>query len=485
MPKKHSTFYYLMRSNILIVLLCSVLLFGFSFYALRNVQIDNRMAALRSRAEDIAGLASLLMVQQTDPLLNVASPPIKRLLENKMRALYEEYAAYCLVVDRSGQITTYFLSILDEHKELKASFDANNIVFTLQKVLAGQTVTTQSSTSGGPMFTVAVPLSYNQNMLGAVYIQTAAQTVQQAYRGLAATIGITAVAVCVLAALYSWHFNKKLTEPLTAMAKVSRELAMGRFGGKAEESGTREMVELSAAFNRMSSQLEETEQTRRDFLANVSHELGSPLTNIQGFVQGMLDGTIPPQDQAAYLTIVRDETKRIGKLVAGLLALSKMESEHALRCTAFDIHELIRVVAITKLSALEEKRHELHLAFGEAPRLVYADRDRIEQVLVNLLDNAIKYTPEGGSISVETEERAKNIAITVRDNGIGILAEDAPHIFDRFYMAEKAHTSGKGTGLGLAICQKILEKHGQHIRLLPAGQGTAFEFTLEKAPHEA
>lgn len=488
MPSKRSTFYYLMRSNLLIVLLCSALLFSLTYFTVRDVQIDNRMDALISKAKDIAGLSSLLSVQQSDPLLSIASSPVERLLEEKMRALYSEYSAYCLIVDRSGQITTYFLSMLDEHQELKTNFDAANIVATLQKVLGGENITTQNSTAFGPMFTVAVPMRYNQHVLGAVYIQTAAQTVHEAYKGLGLTIGIGALAVSLLAALYSWQFNKRLTDPLTQMATAAREVASGRFGRQVDESGTHEMVELSRAFNLMSRQLEETEQTRRDFLANVSHELSSPITNIQGFVQGVLDGTVETQDEKKYLGIVLDETRRINKLVSGLLALSRMESEHALQYSTFDIHELIRRVAITKVNALEEKRHELIFSFDEKPLLVRADRDRIEQVVINLMDNAIKYTPEGGVITVETEDQERHIAVTVRDNGIGILPEDAPHVFDRFYMAEKAHTSGKGTGLGLAICQKIMEKHGQHIALLPTTQGSALQFTLEKAkdiPHEA
>lgn len=481
MFKKRSTFYYLMRSNVLIVLLCSALLFSFTFYTIRSIQIENRMDALSAEAEDIAGLASLIMVQQSDPYLSITSAPIERLLEDKLWSLYHEYSAYCLIVDRSGQMTTYFLSMLDEHKELKTNFDANNIIATLQKVIGGEKISARSDTAYGPMFTVAVPLEYNRTVLGAVYIQTAAQTVYEAYQRVGLVIGGVALLISVLAALYSWRFNKRLTDPLTQMADAARSVANGHFGAQVDEAGTREMVEFATAFNLMSRQLEETEQTRRDFLANVSHELNSPITNIQGFVEGICDGTIEEKDSKKYLGIVLDETKRIRKLVSGLLSLSRMEGEHALHYTVFDIHELIRRVVITKINALEEKHHDMNLGFDESPLYVRADRDNIEQVIINLMDNAIKYTPEGGQITVQTEEQNNTVFVTLRDNGIGILPEDAPHIFDRFYMAEKAHTSGKGTGLGLAICKKILEKHGQRIELLPADHGTAFRFTLEKA----
>ena len=207
------------------------------------------------------------------------------------------------------------------------------------------------------------------------------------------------------------------------------------------------------------------------------------MTSIQGFVQGILDGTVEKDVQRKYLQIVLDETKRLSKLVSGLLNLSRMESDQTrLDKSAFDIHELIRQVLITKMSAIEEKRHELHLDFRDVPLYVDANRDAIEQVLINLIDNAIKYTPPRGQITIASKEANENtIAVAITDNGIGILPEDAAHIFERFYVAEKSHTSGKGTGLGLAISRKIMEKHGQHIRLVPSLQGTTFEFTLDKS----
>ncbi len=133
------------------------------------------------------------------------------------------------------------------------------------------------------------------------------------------------------------------------------------------------------------------------------------------------------------------------------------------------------------MAAMEDKNHELLFNFHEEPLYVIADKDKIEQVLINLLDNAIKYTPKGGQLSIFTrEEDEKTVTVSVKDNGIGILSEDLPHIFDRFYMAEKAHTSGKGTGLGLAICRKILENHGQHITVSSSQDGTTFNFTLQR-----
>ena len=229
----------------------------------------------------------------------------------------------------------------------------------------------------------------------------------------------------------------------------------------------------------MAAQLSTLEQSRREFVANVSHELRSPITSIQGFAQGMLDGTIPQENHEQYLQVVVDETHRLSKLINNLLNLSRMESEDtSLAYSDFDVNELARRVIISRVAQLEEKNLELDADFEEDACFVHADSDQIQQVIINLLDNAIKYTPENGKITLRSRQEKDIVYFRVKDNGIGILPEDSLHIFDRFYKADKAHTVGKGTGLGLAICKRIMEKHGQSIRLISGEGGAEFEITL-------
>jgi len=160
--------------------------------------------------------------------------------------------------------------------------------------------------------------------------------------------------------------------------------------------------------------------------------------------------------------------------------------ESALAMTTFNINELIRLVLIAKVNQMEEKELDVQLQFEEESSLVRADRDQIEQVLINLLDNAVKFTPPCGQIHVMTAAQDTNtLSVTVQDNGIGILPQDIPYVFDRFYMADKAHTVGQGTGLGLAICKTIVEKHGQYIEVLPRENGTSIRFTLQRAKQDA
>ena len=230
---------------------------------------------------------------------------------------------------------------------------------------------------------------------------------------------------------------------------------------------------------------EDREQLRREFTANVSHELRSPITAISGYVEGMRDGTIGQEDYPQYLTIVSDETTRLKNLIGDLLKLSRLEKDDAaLNKTNFDICELLSRVLLHRTGDLEAKKMDVECDFAPEPCMVSADESRIEQVAVNLLDNAIKFTPDGGVIRMSVRVNNQGICtVIVQDNGVGISPEDRPHVFERFYTADKAHTSGKGTGLGLSICQRIMEMHGQKITLMDTGDeaGAAFAFTLDCA----
>ena len=232
------------------------------------------------------------------------------------------------------------------------------------------------------------------------------------------------------------------------------------------------------------TQQRKAEERRREFVANVSHELRSPITAISGYVEGMRDGTIGQEDYPQYLTIVSDETTRLKNLIGDLLKLSRLEKDDAaLNKTNFDICELLSRVLLHRTGDLEAKKMDVECDFAPEPCMVSADESRIEQVAVNLLDNAIKFTPDGGVIRMSVRVNQGICTVIVQDNGVGISPEDRPHIFERFYTADKAHTSGKGTGLGLSICQRIMEMHGQKITLMDTGDeaGAAFAFTLDCA----
>lgn len=471
----------LMAVTMAAVLACVIGLTALFYATTRSNYINNRMEELKVQANDIAYLASRV---RSNSLNSFGFGSVTENYINwKADSIYKQFNAYSVVVDRTGQITVYMTADLMNNSDVE--YDRQYIIDTLSEVLQGQEIIKQKDGADGTVFTVAVPWMDNGVAVGAVFIQTAAQTVYAGFRSIAFKVAIAAVAALALSAVGVFFITRQMVKPLRVMARVAGEFAEGKFESRVPVSGSSETRELASAFNVMAGQLAALEQTRRDFVANVSHELRSPMTSMQGFLQGMLDGTIPPEEQGKYMQIVLDETRRLSRLVGSLLNLSRMENnETQLAYSDFDIHECVRRVIIAGMSQLDEKQMEVSLSFGDEPLYVHADAEQIEQVLINLVSNAVKYTPEGGHIAISTAQDKTCTRVTVSDDGPGVAPEDAPYIFDRFYKADKSHTVGKGTGLGLAISKRIMEKHGQTLRLLPDGPGAAFEFTLENGHGE-
>ena len=480
---RRSMFFKLMVMFTAVILLCVLLLLAVFILSYRETQINNRMSALKSQAYDIAYLAGTPARLTFQFPLGLTDDPTRVLMEYKLRAVYEEYDAYCLVLDRGGRVTSYFSSVLEEHQELKSNFDPDSIVDTFARVLSGEEVIAQTRDETGPMFTVAVPWVENNAVYGAVYIRTAAQAVHSAYAGLWTKAGIAALAAFVAAAAIAFYYTRRLMKPLEEIAKSAALMEKGQPVPLVSDGGVRELNELSLSFNHMAKQIQDTEETRRAFIANLSHELRSPMTSIQGFIQGMLDGVVKPEDTKQTLSIVLQETKRLAQLVNGLFTLSRAEApEQEWNKEVFDLCEVTRLVLITRLFQAEEKNLSVETRFEHENMYASAVKNQIEQVLINLLDNAIRFTPTGGEITLSIRERdKKTLAVTVRDNGIGVLPEDAGRIFERFYKGSQAHSPGEGAGLGLAISKTIMEKHGHTLRLLQDEPGAAFMFTLDRA----
>jgi signal transduction histidine kinase len=319
-----------------------------------------------------------------------------------------------------------------------------------------------------------------------VFIQTPAQEIEvRAGTLLLPVLGVV-LGFCILAGGAMLLYLRRILHPVSVLSGAAKAMSEGNFSVRAPEGKATcpEIAELSASFNTMAEKLSQLEESRREFVANVSHELRSPITAISGYVEGMRDGTIGQEDYPQYLTIVSDETTRLKNLIGDLLKLSRLEkADAALNKTNFDICELLSRVLLHRTGDLEAKKMDVECDFAPEPCMVSADESRIEQVAVNLLDNAIKFTPDGGVIRMSVRVNQGICTVIVQDNGVGISPEDRPHVFERFYTADKAHTSGKGTGLGLSICQRIMEMHGQKITLMDTGDeaGAAFAFTLDCA----
>ena len=464
-----------------VILLLTAVLSGIGWATLRDQQTETVMETLRTEAREIAYLAA--QKRNSLGIFDRRDSSQQQYIQWKATEIYNKYGAYILVVDRTGRVMDNMNVAYADNPDFAKTLDGKDIMDALRRVLAGEEIDLHVNVDGNDYFTVGVPFVQASMVLGAVFMQTPAQVIEAGAAGLLLPVIGVAAAVSLFAGLVLFLILRQVLRPLNRLTDAARAMAEGDFAVRVPKGkSTREVEELSAAFNSMADELSQVEDSRREFVANVSHELRSTITAISGYIEGMRDGVIPPEEQEKYLAIVSDESKRLSHLIGELLALSRLERDDAaIECTDFDICDLLERVFLRRTGDLEKHGMDIDCDFDPEPCFVHADMARIDQVLVNLIDNAIKFTPDGGLITLRVRAESGLCTVTVQDNGVGVLPEDRPRIFERFFTADRAHTSGKGTGLGLSICQRILEMHGQKIRLLDTDAGAAFAFTLEMA----
>ncbi len=478
-----SMFDRLLALFMVVILLVALISAAFSVVSIRSAMTDNRMESLLSQAREIAFLASRADDGALADYLNIQTSTMAY-LQWKAQKVYEDYGAYILIVDRNGRVMDNMQSAVQGSADALETLEPSDVSSALLEVLKGKEVQARiTHASRGAVLTVAVPWVQNNAVLGAVFIHTSAQVIEAEYRGLLWQIAIGFALAAVVAMLGTAFYTRGIVKPLTVITGAAENMSRGKLSTRAEVTGAAEVRQLAGAFNVMAEKLEQVEESRREFVANVSHELRSPVTSIHGFVEGMLDGTIPESEYRQYLQIVFDETNRMKRLIADLLQLSRMDKGvDKLQWSDFDVNELIRRALIGRMSDIEQKMVAVHLDFEREPCLAHADSDRISQVVLNIVDNALKFVVENGNLTIRTSLLHDNtVSVTVQNDGEPIAPEDRPHLFERFYKADKAHTSGKGTGLGLSICKQIMDMHGQSIEVLPLDTGAGFRFTLAAA----
>lgn len=456
----------------LAVLLVAMAMLTFLLYGrIREDKVQERMDELTNQARDVAYLAaqrSLFTTREADLYLIWKSQEIT-----------QEYDAYLIIVDRYRNV----IPIGDETLVDAGGMTLDETLAYMNRVLEGEEIAERALTSSGSVvFTVGVPYVEGDRLLGAVFIHTSEQSVEASYREILGEVIRALLIAANLGAVLILIASRYFTEPMRQMAQAADRFAHGDFSQRVEVRSRDEVGRLAEAFNSMAQDLERLEQTRRGFVANVSHELRSPLTSMQGFIGGMLDGTIAPEDRDKYLQVVWDETNRLNKLITTLLDLSHIESgKTPLVRTRFDVNEMICRVLARQEPRITGKNLNVAIDFANETCFVDADADRVEQVLVNLVDNSIKYGREsGGTLRVATAEEGGQARVTVANDGPQIPPEDLPFLFERFYKVDKAHTTGKGTGLGLAIVKSILDQHGKKIQAFSDEKETRFEFTLDR-----
>ncbi|MBQ6634062.1 MAG: HAMP domain-containing histidine kinase [Ruminococcus sp.] len=295
---------------------------------------------------------------------------------------------------------------------------------------------------------------------------------------------ISAIMVLVIVMFLVYFMTIKLTAPVKEIANASVEIGKGDFSVTLPEYSVAEFDQLANSFNEMTANLKSYDTMRNSFLANVSHELRTPMTSIGGFVDGMLDGTIPPEEQQRYLRIISSEVNRLARLVRSMLNLAKIEAgELEPNLAYFSVLEPIVDTLVTFENRLEEKKIEIRGLDTERMDL-YADNDLVHQVMYNLIENAIKFVDEGGYIEFSFEKQGAMTAVSIKNSGEGLSEDELPLVFDRFYKTDKSRGLDKaGVGLGLNIVRSIVRLHGGEIMVRSVkGEYTEFVFTLPNKP---
>jgi signal transduction histidine kinase len=285
--------------------------------------------------------------------------------------------------------------------------------------------------------------------------------------------------------LFTYYLSKRNTAPIREMNRVALYIATGQFDQRVKIKTRDELGELGETFNYMAQELAGLDQMRKDFIANVSHDLRSPLTSIHGFVRAFLDDTIPSERKHHYFTIMKEQTERMIKLVNDLLDMARIEAgQLEILPDNFNLSELVRQVVARMEPEFVKKQVNVELISEVAQDIhVFADPDMIDQVIVNLIQNAVQFSSPDSSVEVilKKEEQA---VVSIRDYGPGIRQEDIESIWERFYKADRARTKQTGVGLGLSIVKHIVDLHRTHIQVdSEVGRGTTFSFTLPIAPN--
>lgn len=328
---------------------------------------------------------------------------------------------------------------------------------------------------------VTAPITYNFRTRGYVLIHMPMSILTAERDGLLNITYVTLLLIFTLSLLILVAFTFTVYRPLKKITEAARQYAQGNFKYQLAINGEDEIGELAATLIYMAHELDETDEYQKKFVANISHDFRSPLTSIKGYVEAMLDGTIPPEMQEKYLKIVLMETERLNKLTSGLLTLNSFDTKkNRLDITSFDINKIIKNTVSSFEGQCLDRHISIELLFDAKEQFVSADMGKIQQVMYNLLDNAIKFSPNGSQITIETTLRHEKVFISVKDQGIGIPRDSMKKIWERFYKTDASRGKDKkGTGLGLSIVKEIITSHGEHINAISTeGVGTEFIFTL-------
>lgn len=331
----------------------------------------------------------------------------------------------------------------------------------------------------------AVPVVVNGEMRGAVLAISSSNALEALIDSMTNAIFVSSLWILLAALIAVYFITEMTTGPLRQMSRAAKKMAVGKFDVRIPVRGKDEVAELAASFNHMADSLENLENMRNNFMANVSHDLRTPMTTISGFIDNILVGAIPQEEHPYYLGVIKEEVRRLSRLVSSLLDISRLQAgDKKLTMSSFDICETARIILISFEQKIDEKKLDVDFICDDDRMFVFADRDAIYQVLYNICDNAVKFASVGGKYKIQInyldEGKHRKVRVSVYNQGEGIPAEDIPFVFERFYKADKSRGMDKrGVGLGMFISKTIIDAHGEVISVeSEQGKFCEFRFTL-------
>ena len=334
----------------------------------------------------------------------------------------------------------------------------------------------------------ASPITYerDEQLLGYCFVSSTISNMLGTWTNYLTWSVIALFAVSVCAGFVILFYTKRMARPLDEIAAASRKFARGDFSVRVKQTHdtTDEMGALIESFNKMADSLEQAENRRSEFIANISHELRTPMTTISGFADGILDGTIPQEEERKYLTAIRDETRRLSRLVREMLDVSRMRAKAAdtSHRTVFDLTELVLQTLLGFETRATKKNLDVDPQLPDSHMMVVADRDAITQVIYNLLDNAVKFAAPGSCLVIRLYKDTVKAYVSIKDYGETIPPDDLPYIFDRFHKSDRSRSLDKeGVGLGLFLVKSIINAHDEDIAVRSEDGMTDFVFTLTLA----
>ena len=463
-----------------VILLAALLLVGVSFQMLvRNYLTDKAIEGLKNDSSTIAQVAA---AYYPDDALSSKDFLINLSVASKISK------ADAVICDTAGNLLLCSDAPLGcEHQGL--AITSRNY---LDKILSQEYVVSSGIIEGlyeDARYVVSTTIrdSANGDAVGIVIVSTPMESTLTVLKKLSDTYLSVSVLVVLVAVVVMTIYTRKNSSPLRDMAKTANSFGHGNLKARANvpPDSPEEIQGLALAFNNMAQSLEKSEYQRKEFVANVSHELKTPMTTIGGYVDGILDGTIPAQQQRHCLQIVSDETKRLSRLVHSMLDISQLQDQGSIpeaKKTRFDVGECAGQVLITFERKINAKKLNVQVDIPEHPLLTQACEDYITQVIYNLVDNAVKFCPEGGTLGLRLREGGSKIYVTVSNDGPTIPAQELPLLFDRFHKLDKSRSQNRdGWGLGLYIVKTLVCSHGEDISVSSTNGVTEFTFTLPLA----